>query len=64
MIRKIFLPGAPGASHLGTWESASVGCPRCLAFGHLGERENSRFCLSEGAVGFIPLNKANRIKGI
>ena len=30
--------GAPGASLLGTWESTTTeyGCPKCLAFGHLG----------------------------
>jgi hypothetical protein len=27
-------------------------------------RKNSRFCLSEGAGGFSPLNKANEIKGL
>jgi hypothetical protein len=27
-------------------------------------RKNSRFCLSEGAVGFSPLNKTNGFNGL
>jgi hypothetical protein len=32
--------------------------------GALQTAENSRFCLPDGAGGFIPLNKTNQINGL